>query len=246
MKNSNEKMGKRLGYLRDRKFGKSHGSKTQCAQELGISTGYWGDIERGRKKIGIDLIQKLADFFGSDCEWLITGKSFDSSFLVEYYTAEYYEETAWYRNLVFFIDLAVKWRKKKNNKFFQSAAMTLKCKQDSALWAEVSALYEDSDSVDQLIDTLSNMDEGKSARNKVGRIVRGIITQVTEDLIEAEDNVYNDLPSVIPADAAALKSDEIIKLLEDKIMEQEEEIAILKKDLRSEKAKVTRLKKKLA
>ena len=246
MKNSNEKMGKRLGYLRDRKFGKSHGSKTQCAQELGISTGYWGDIERGRKKIGIDLIQKLAEFFGSDCEWLITGKSYDSSFLVEYYTAEYYEESAWYRNLVFFVDLAVKWRKKKNNKFFQAAAMTLKCKQDAALWEEVREMYEDSDSVDQLIDTLSDMDEGKSARSKVGRTVRGIVAQVAEDLIESENDVYSDLPSMIPAGGADLKSDEIIELMEDKIMELEEKITILKKDLRSEKAKVTRLKKKLA
>lgn len=244
MKNSNEDMGKRLGYLRDVKFGKMHGSKTQCAQELGISTGYWGDIERGRKKIGIDLIQKLAVFFGSDCEWLITGKSHDIGFLVEYYTNEYREDSNWYHNLVFFIDLAVKWRKKKNNKFFQAAAMTLKCRQEPKLWSEVEALFADEDAVDTLIDTLAQMDEGKSARNKVGREIREIIACVESDLVEPDVEV--ELPSVIPSSGEKLDSESVVKLLEEKVMELEEEIMLLKKELRSEKAKNTRLKKRMA
>lgn len=246
MKNANEKMGKRLGYLREIKFGKIHGSKTLCAQELGISTGYWGDIERGRKKIGIDLIQKLASFFETDCEWLITGKSHKTFFLAEYYTEEYREDTSWYNNLVFFIELAVKWRSKKNNKFFQAAAMTLKCKQDAALWEEVEDLFDDRDSVDSLIDLLSEKDEGKSARNKLGRVVKGIISGIEEDLIEIDFEGKNDLPSVIPAGGIDMDSDSIIKLLEEKVMSLEENIAGLKKELRSEKSKVTRLKKKLA
>ncbi len=246
MKNANEKMGKRLGYLRDIKFGKMHGSKTLCAQELGISTGYWGDIERGRKKIGIDLIQKLASFFDTDCEWLITGKSHNVFFLVQYYTEKYREDTAWYKNLVFFIELAVKWRSKKNNKFFQAAAMTLKCKQDAALWEEVEDLFNDSASIDSLIDLLSDKDEGKSARNKLGRVIKGIIQSVEEDLIDVESESTKDLPSVISASGADMDSDSIIKLLEEKVMELEENIVGLKKELRSEKAKVTRLKKKLA
>ena len=246
MKNANEKMGKRLGYLRDIKFGKMHGSKTLCAQELGISTGYWGDIERGRKKIGIDLIQKLASFFDTDCEWLITGKSHNVFFLAQYYTEKYREDTAWYKNLVIFIELAVKWRSKKNNKFFQAAAMTLKCKQDAALWGEVEDLFNDSASIDSLIDLLSDKDEGKSARNKLGRVIKGIIQSVEEDLIDVESESAKDLPSVISASGADMDSDSIIKLLEEKVMELEENIAGLKKELRSEKAKVTRLKKKLA
>ncbi len=246
MKNANEKMGRRLGYLRDLKFGKIHGSKTQCAQELGISTGYWGDIERGRKKIGIDLIQKLAEFFGTDCEWLITGKSHDSRFLAEYCTSEFREDSEWYRNFVFFIDLALKWRSKKNNKFFQAAAMTLKCKDDKALWEEVEELFADPDNMDTLVTVLANKDEGKSARNKYGRIVRGILKEAAGGLIEEEDSAYADLPAVIPAGGADLDSDSVIKLLEEKVMELEEDITVLKKELRSEKGKVTRLKKKLA
>ena len=124
--------------------------------------------------------------------------------------------------------------------------MTLKCKQDVALWEEVEDIFDDRDSVDSLIDLLSEKDEGKSARNKLGRVVKGIISGIEEDLIEIDFEGKNDLPSVIPAGGIDMDSDSIIKLLEEKVMSLEENIAGLKKELRSEKSKVTRLKKKLA
>ncbi len=246
MINSNEEMGMRLGYLRDVKFGKMHGSKTMCANELNISTGYWGDIERGRKKIGIDLIQKLAAFFNTDCEWLITGKSFDTRFLVEYHTVEYRQDSLWYESLVYLLDLAVKFRKQKNNKFFQAAAMTFKCREDQELWAELEGLYADSSAPDVLIEELVARDGGKSARSKLGRTVRTIIKNVEADLLVIEDSGYDDLPSVIPQIDSAMDSETVIKLLEDKVLELQEQVEKLTKQLQREKNKIIKLKSKQA
>ena len=248
MINSNEDMGKRIGYLRDVKFGRMHGSKTKCAQELNISTGYWGDIERGRKKIGIDVIQKLATFFDVDCEWLVTGKSYDCKFLVEHYLQDYHEDSAWYTNLVLFVELAVKFRSEKNNKFFRAAVMTLKCKSDLDLMNELRDQFEDPNSTEKLIDILAEKDEGRGIRTKLGRKLRDVIANVVKDLQEVDDNPYINLPSDLPEKNEDNELDEkaTIKLLKDRVIELEEENAKLAKQLKSEKAKVTRIKKKLA
>lgn len=44
------------------------------ADEIGTSAGYLSNIEKGKKKISIEIIQALRIQFGVDINWLLTGE----------------------------------------------------------------------------------------------------------------------------------------------------------------------------
>lgn len=68
-------LGVRLKYSREKKYGKSRGTKKQCATDLGMSDQMWGDIESGRVKLNPEKIIFLAEFFDVDHGWLLTGEA---------------------------------------------------------------------------------------------------------------------------------------------------------------------------
>ena len=249
----NREMGERLGYLREKKFGKFHGSKTLCAQSLGISNGYWGDIERGRKRIGVDLIQRLGSFFEAENEWLLTGNSYNGKFLTEYYLHKLHEESEWFTKLCFLVELSVYWQQEKNNQFSKAAAAVLECHKDNKLLQKYAITFE-SDEISEVIDTLNSV----SVSQETSQELEEYITQISAHLLEVKrpDDQSIKLPKSKEATAltnstenpseAISKSDEndeIIQLLKSKITVLEKEKDELKNTVKKLKKKLKKSKK---
>lgn len=63
----------RILWAREKKFGKSRGSKTRAAEKFGVSRSRWDDIESTRHNPRLDGLIRLADFLDVSIDWLVTG-----------------------------------------------------------------------------------------------------------------------------------------------------------------------------
>jgi transcriptional regulator with XRE-family HTH domain len=73
----------RIKDLREKKFGKKYGSKKKFADAIGVSDSYVSDLESGRKLIGIEKANDLAEYFNVDPMWILYGRGEASGGLTE-------------------------------------------------------------------------------------------------------------------------------------------------------------------
>ena len=65
-------IGLRLSLLEQEKFGSGFGAQAKCSRFLGMDPSSWASLKQG-KGVGIDRIMHVADSFGCDVGWLLTG-----------------------------------------------------------------------------------------------------------------------------------------------------------------------------
>ncbi len=69
-----KRLGGRIKIAREQKFGTAHGSSKAAARALGVTSQYLSNIESGRTTLGSDRVAELAEFFGVDAGWRLTGE----------------------------------------------------------------------------------------------------------------------------------------------------------------------------